>query len=41
MSFNWLPFGNNASWGFFIGIKSGILSDIKYDKNNQADRNLR
>ena len=41
MSFNWLPFGNNASWGFFIGIKSGILSDIKYDKNNQADRSLR
>ena len=41
MSFNWLPFGQNASWGFFIGIKSGILSDIKYDKNNQADRNSR
>src|SRR5690606_35734879 len=31
MDFNWVPFGDNAYWGFFIGIKSGILSDIKYD----------
>ena len=40
MDFNWLPFGTQASWGFFIGIKSGVLSDIKYDKRNQPDRNL-
>lgn len=41
MDFNWVPFGNNAYWGFFIGIKSGILSDIKYDKQNQPNRVLR
>jgi hypothetical protein len=40
MDFNWVPFGNNSYWGFFIGIKSGVLSDIKYDKRNQPDRNL-
>ncbi|MFY7957641.1 MAG: putative LPS assembly protein LptD, partial [Flavobacterium macrobrachii] len=26
MDFNWVPFGTNANWGFFIGIKSGVLS---------------
>jgi hypothetical protein len=31
MDFNWTPFGTNANWGFFIGIKSGV-SDIKWDK---------
>lgn len=34
MSFNWTPFGTNANWGFFIGIKSGVLSDIKWDKRS-------
>ncbi|WP_370511569.1 putative LPS assembly protein LptD [Flavobacterium sp. ZT3R18] len=34
MDFNWTPFGDNASWNFFIGIKSGILSDIKWEKRN-------
>jgi len=32
MDFNWTPFGENASWNFYIGIKSGILSDIKWEK---------
>jgi lipopolysaccharide assembly outer membrane protein LptD (OstA) len=41
MDFNWVPFGNYSYWGFFIGIKSGILSDIKYDKNSVPDRTLR
>ena len=41
MDFNWVPFGENAYWGFFIGIKSGVLSDIKYDKRNQPDRAIR
>lgn len=41
MDFNWVPFGDNPYWGFFIGIKSGVLSDIKWDKRNQADRVLR
>jgi hypothetical protein len=34
MDFNWSPFGTNANWGFFIGIKSGVLSDIKWDKRS-------
>mgnify|MGYP001003578499 CR=1 FL=1 len=41
MDFNWSPFGENANWGFFIGIKSGVLSDIKWDKRNLPDRVLR
>jgi len=41
MSFSWVPFGDNPYWSFFIGIKSGVLSDIKWDKRNQADRTLR
>ena len=41
MSFNWTPIGSiNTSWFFFIGIKSSILSDIKYDKRRIPDRNL-
>lgn len=38
MDFNWQPFGDQANWSFFIGIKSGILSDIKYDKRSQSNR---
>ena len=41
MDFNWSPFGDNANWGFFIGIKSGVLSDIKWDKRNLPNRVLR
>ncbi|MBM6499500.1 LPS-assembly protein LptD [Flavobacterium macrobrachii] len=41
MDFNWVPFGTNANWGFFIGIKSGVLSDIKWDKRSLPDRTLR
>ena len=41
MSFNWTPFGSRKSWFFFIGIKSSILQDIKYDKNRERDRTLR
>jgi hypothetical protein len=40
MSFDWVPFSNRASWNFFIGIKSALLSDIKYDKNREPDRKL-
>ncbi len=35
MDFNWTPFGDNTSWNFYIGIKSGILSDIKWEKRKQ------
>jgi hypothetical protein len=38
MDFNWTPFGDNANWGFFIGIKSGVLSDIKWDKRSTTNR---
>jgi len=41
MDFNWVPFGDNAYWGFFIGIKAGVLSDIKWEKRNQPDRVIR
>ncbi|WP_460577178.1 putative LPS assembly protein LptD [Flavobacterium koreense] len=41
MSFNWSPFGQNSYWGFFIGIKAGVLSDIKWDKQQQRDQTLR
>ncbi len=41
LDFSWVPFGNRASWNFFIGIKSGLLSDIKYEKNREPDRKLR
>jgi lipopolysaccharide assembly outer membrane protein LptD (OstA) len=40
MDFNWTPFGNQASWFFFIGISSSVLSDIKWDKNSTPDRRL-
>lgn len=41
MSFSWTPIGSiNTSWYFFIGIKSSILSDIKYDKRREPDRRL-
>lgn len=41
MNFNWAPFGSNAQWGFYIGIKAGVFSDIKWDKRNLPDRTLR
>ena len=40
MNFSWIPFSERASWNFFIGIKSGLLSDIKYEKNSEPYRNL-
>ncbi|MBN8642753.1 MAG: LPS-assembly protein LptD [Flavobacteriales bacterium] len=41
MNFNWVPFGTYTYWGFFIGIKSSVLSDIKWDKRSVPDRTLR
>lgn len=40
LNFSWVPFSQRASWNFFIGIKSGLLSDIKYDKVREPDRRL-
>ncbi len=41
LSFNWTPIGSiNTSWYFYVGIKSSVLSDIKYDKRREADQQL-
>ncbi len=40
MNFSWVPFSSRSSWYFFIGIKSSILKDIKYDKRRQPDQQL-
>jgi len=41
LSFNWTPIGAfNTSWYFFVGIKSSVLSDIKYDKRRVPDQGL-
>ena len=40
MTFNWVPFGNNQSYVFFIGVKSGILNDLKYEQNKPPERVL-
>jgi hypothetical protein len=39
-NFNWVPFGTNSSYTFFIGIKSSTLADLKWDKNKPPDRRL-
>ncbi len=41
MDFNWVPLGTQKYWGFFIGIKSSVLSDIKWDKRQVPDRVIR
>ena len=38
MAFNWSPLGLNSNWNFFIGIKSGMLSDIKWNKRSTSNR---
>ena len=41
LRFNWTPIGSiNTNWYFFIGIRSSVLSDIKYDKRREPDRSL-
>ncbi len=40
MNFSWIPFSANKSWNFFIGIKSSILQDLKYEKRLQPDIQL-
>ena len=39
-NFNWTPFGPNSSYNFFIGVKSSILSELKWNKNKPRDRVL-
>lgn len=38
MRFNWSPFGRYERWYFFIGIKSSILSDLKWENRSQPSR---
>ena len=40
MNFSWVPFGTYTSWNFFIGIKSSLLQDLKYEKRKSADTQL-
>ncbi|MFD1294587.1 putative LPS assembly protein LptD [Lutibacter holmesii] len=40
MSFNWVPFGDRQTYYFFIGIKSSMLSDLKYDQRQLPDKVL-
>lgn len=40
MNFSWVPFSTRSSWNFFIGIKSSILQDLKYEKRRQPDIRL-
>ncbi|WP_366140975.1 putative LPS assembly protein LptD [Seonamhaeicola sp.] len=40
MDFSWVPFSDRSSWNFFIGIKSSILKDLKYEKRRQPDQQL-
>ncbi|WP_431136380.1 putative LPS assembly protein LptD [Psychroserpens mesophilus] len=40
LNFSWVPFGTYNSWNFFIGIKSNLLKDLKYDKRRQRDQQL-
>lgn len=41
MSFSIVPIGVYSYWNFFIGIKSSMLSDIKWDKRKLPDPRLR
>ena len=36
MNFSWIPFSTNKSWNFFIGIKSGMLSDINMIREDKG-----
>ncbi len=40
LNFNWVPFGSRQTYYFFLGVKSSMLSDLKYDKRKVPDRRL-
>ena len=40
LNFNWVPFGDRQTYYFFIGVKSSMLSDLKYDKRQVPDKRL-
>ena len=37
MNFNWTPFGTYKRWYFFIGIKSSILKDLKWENRSKSN----
>lgn len=37
LNFNWVPFGTRQTYNFFIGVKSSVLSDLKYEKRKVPD----
>ncbi|RUA17793.1 MAG: LPS-assembly protein LptD, partial [Flavobacteriia bacterium] len=41
LSFDWTPFGRYERWYFFVGIKSSILQDLKWENRSQPFRNNR
>ncbi|MDD3721430.1 MAG: putative LPS assembly protein LptD [Lutibacter sp.] len=40
LNFDWVPFGDRQTYYFFIGVKSSMLSDLKYDKRQVPDKRL-
>ena len=40
MNFSWVPFGTYNRWNFFIGIKSNLLKDLKYEQRRKPDEQL-
>ncbi|MFI2743743.1 putative LPS assembly protein LptD [Zhouia sp. PK063] len=40
LNFNYVPFSSRSSWYFFIGIKSSILSDLKWEKRSEPSRSF-
>ena len=40
LNFNWVPFGVRQTYYFYIGVKSSVLSDLKYDKHQVPDQRL-
>ncbi len=40
MNFSWIPFSDRSSWNFFIGIKSSLLKDLKYDQRRRPDQQV-
>jgi hypothetical protein len=41
MDFSWTPFGTYERWYFFLGIKSSILQDIKWESRSQPPVSIR
>nr|WP_246865800.1 putative LPS assembly protein LptD [Croceivirga thetidis] len=35
LRFDWVPFGRNQRWYFFIGISSSLLQDLKWENRSQ------